>query len=239
MAVKSKSSEAAPNEIVTLTIRGKDYRFGYNPAWEPPIGEKCGTDLGPFGKCRYRYQPSDRDDLTGQALLNSKPLHFCPPPVVRMEKFAEGLALVDGEFDGEPFVLLDWVAEVIQILFGVMAWSPTGRQAGFARLIQEVVISMPRGQMKSTFIQLLIAAFLTFWPDGSEGCFAQQSIEETMKKLVPKTERMLRKSPVCDRLDWRWRGTTRTIGGSHRFSRGDGDVSTRPKHTQHLSLIHI
>ena len=162
-------------------------------------------------------------------MLDSKPLHFCEPPVLLIEEFASGISLVDGGFDGEPFEPIDWVAEVIEVLFGVMMYDSTARHPGFYRLIQEVLLAITRGQMKSTFEEFMACVFLAMWPAGSEGCFAQQSREETLKKMQPKMQRMLENSPICEGLDWRWVGASRTSGGTDRFVRGKGagDVSLR------------
>ena len=223
------AASEAVYDTLTLDIRGVERRFGYSSLWLPPEGQPCIKAIDDIGACDYLYRPSRKHHLKGKELRDSKPLHWCEIPVIQAENFARGIVLVDGDFDGEPFVPLDWVAVLIEVLFGVMMWDASARNPGFYRLIQEVVASITRGQMKSTFEEFLIAFFLAWWKPGSEGCFAQQSQEETMKKMQPKTQRMLENSPVCENLDWHWTGKSTLSGGSYRFSRGKGggDVNMR------------
>ena len=158
-------------DTLTLDVRGVERRFGFSGLWLPPEGLDCGRSVDGIGDCDYVFRPSKKLHLKGRDLRDSLPLHWCEPPVVEIEEFSKGIVLVDGDFDGEPFVPLDWVQVVIEVLFGVMMYDSTARRQGFYRLIQEVVASITRGQMKSTFEEFLICVFLAFWPDGSEGCF--------------------------------------------------------------------
>lgn len=162
---------------------------------------------------------------------NTEVKHFCVPDALLGLQFFLNLRLTDGEFRGQPLVPISWVADLVPWIFGMKMYDHSHKFRGHYRFIQELVLSITRGGMKSTFLEAMICYFLWAAPDGSEGLMAQQSKKETIAKMVPKIIDMVELSPILNPERYHWVGETDRPGGGDKFYRGKartkGELSTR------------
>ena len=152
---------------------------------------------------------------------NTDMYHFCVPDATHALSFFLNLRLTDGNYRGKPLVPISWVAEVVPWMFGMKMYDKSHQLKGHYRLIQELILSITRGGMKSTFLEALICYFLWAFPDGSKGVMAQQTQQETVSKMVPKVLDMIEMSPLLDSTKLHWVGFTTRPGGANRFYRGE------------------
>ena len=117
---------------------------------------------------------------------NTEVYHICVPDAINALAFFLNLRLTDGTFRGHQLRPINWIADLIPWLFGMKMYDKGAMTPGHYRLIQELVLSITRGGMKSTFLEALICYFLWAFPDGSEGMFAQQNKQETIARMVRK-----------------------------------------------------
>lgn len=214
----------ADRRVITLDVVGEERAFGFDELWLPPGGVEC-------GKCDYVFKPSKKAHVPKSQYVNAQPLHYCEPVASDLIEFFSGLRLVDGDFIGEEFRLVDWCLDAIHVVFAMMMWDSTAREPGFYRLIQELFGCITRGGMKSAWLSGLICNFLATAAVGKEGIFAQQTMEEAQSKMVKHVQKMIEISPVMSHFneDDAWVGKTVKKGGGNRFRRGEGegDVNMR------------
>lgn len=214
----------AERRIITLDVVGKERHFGFDELWVPPDGMQCGT-------CDYIYKPVKKDHVPAAQYRNAQPIHYCEPVALDMIEFFSGLRLVDGDFEGEEFTLVDWCLDAVHIVFAMMMWDSTAKSPDFFRLIQELFGCITRGGMKSAWLSGIICNFIANAQRGREGVFAQQTIEEAKSRMVAHVKKMITISPVMSHFDAEecWVGDTRKDGGSNRFRRGPdmGEVNMR------------
>ena len=163
---------------------------------------------------------------------NTEMYHICVPDAIGALAFFLNLRLTDGDFRGHQLKPINWIAKTVPWIFGMKMFDKAARVPGHYRLIQELVLSITRGGMKSTFLEALICYYLWSFPDGSEGMFAQQSKKETLAKMVPKVLDMISLSPIMNPDKFHWVGKTERPGGGDKFYRGErnkgrGEVSMR------------